>query len=186
MGHFRMKLHAVETALVVEHAGDGGRGVLAHHPEAGWQLIDLVTVAHPDVEPALPVRIATVLDVGEQLRMPVGAHFGIAVLVMAGIDHLAAQLGGHGLHAIADAEHRHAQLEHRLGGARRLLFRHRGRTAGEDDPLGGEGTDEFPRHVIGMQFAVDVGLAHAPGDQLSVLGAEIEDQDLVVHVLSEA
>jgi len=32
-----------------------------------------------------------------------------------------------------------------------------------------------------MQFAVHAGLAHAAGDQLGVLGTEIEDEDFLVH-----
>jgi hypothetical protein len=33
-----------------------------------------------------------------------------------------------------------------------------------------------------MDFGIDMGLAHAPGDELRDLGAEIEDEDfLVLH-----
>ena len=34
-----------------------------------------------------------------------------------------------------------------------------------------------------MDFAVDAGLAHAARDQLGVLGAEVEDEDFLVHVV---
>ena len=34
-------------------------------------------------------------------------------------------------------------------------------------------------HVPGMDLAIDAGLAHAPRDQLGVLGTEIQDQDAV-------
>ena len=54
---------------------------------------------------------------------------------MLGSD-LAAQLLRHGLHAVADAEHRHAELEHRLRRARRLLVGDGLGAAGEDDALG--------------------------------------------------
>ena len=41
-------------------------------------------------------------------------HLGVAELALGGRRHAAAELLRHGLHAVADAEHRHAELEHRL------------------------------------------------------------------------
>ena len=32
-----------------------------------------------------------------------------------------------------------------------------------------------------MQFAVDIGLTHAAGDELGVLGAEIENEYFLMH-----
>jgi hypothetical protein len=32
-----------------------------------------------------------------------------------------------------------------------------------------------------MQFAIHVGLAYTAGDELSVLGTEVEDEDFGVH-----
>jgi hypothetical protein len=39
----------------------------------------------------------------------------------------------------------------------------------------------FIGHVTGMHFAKDMRFAHAPGNQLGDLRAEIEDQDFLVH-----
>jgi hypothetical protein len=47
--------------------------------------------------------------------MAAGFDFGKTELALGGAFHLAAQLLRHGLHAVADAEHRHAQLENRCG-----------------------------------------------------------------------
>ncbi len=58
----------------------------------------------------------------EQRGMAAGAHFGIAEFAHLAVFHLAAQLRRHGLHAVADAQHRHAQLEHGLRRARRVAF----------------------------------------------------------------
>ena len=48
-------------------------------------------------------------------------------------------------------------------------------------PLGREAADEVVGHVEGVDFAVHLLLAHAAGDELGDLGAEIEDQDFLVH-----
>ena len=40
-------------------------------------------------------------------------------------------------------------------------------------------------HVVGMQFAIHAGFAHAACNQLGVLGTEIENEDFLVHVFSD-
>ena len=37
-------------------------------------------------------------------------------------------------------------------------------------------------HVVRMQFAVDAGFPHAPGNELGVLGTEVEDENFFVHM----
>ena len=52
-----------------------------------------------------------------------------------------------------------------------------GGAAAENDSLGPEGED-FPHgDGVGNDLGIDVGFADPPGDDLGVLGAEIEDQD---------
>ena len=111
--------------------------------------------------------------------MAARAHLGVAELAhLAGLD-LAAQLRGHGLHAVADAQDRHAELEHDLRRARRLLLGDRGVAAREDHAARIERAHELSVNVVGMQLAVHAGFAHPPRDELGDLGAEIEDEDLV-------
>ena len=77
-----------------------------------------------------------------------------------------------------------ATLEYRLRRARAFGLVHRLRPAGEDDAARIEGADRLVAHVERVQFTVHADLAHAAGDQLGVLGTEIEDQDSVgVNVL---
>ena len=92
----------------------------------------------------------------------------------------ATQLRGHGLHAVADAQDRQAAVEHLLRRARRAVQRGRFRAARQDDALGAERGDLGRVVVPGPDFAVHPDLADAAGDQLRVLRAEVEDQDLVV------
>jgi hypothetical protein len=71
----------------------------------------------------------------QQLGVAARAHRGKAEFALVAAFDLAAQLVRHGLHAVADAQHRHAELEHRL---RRLVGRvlvDAGVAAGEDHAL---------------------------------------------------
>src|SRR5882672_696208 len=91
----------------------------------------------------------------------------------------AAELLRHRLHAVTDAEYRHAKIEYRLRGARRICVGDGFGTAGEDDPARLEGADVRVGDVPGADLAVDADLAHAPRNQLCVLRAEVENEDPV-------
>jgi hypothetical protein len=117
----------------------------------------------------------------EQRGVAARAHLGIAELaVAAGLD-LAALLHRHREHAVADAEHRHAGIPHRLRRAQLVLLVGAGVAAAEDDGLGRKFADEGIGYIVGMDLAIDMRLAHAARDQLRDLRAEVQDQDLVVH-----
>jgi hypothetical protein len=107
------------------------------------------------------------------------AHFRVAELAHLPALHGAAQLRGHGLHAVADAQHGNPQLEDGPGGARGLLLGD-GRVApGEHHAAGIERAHEIVAHVVRVQLAVHPRLANAPRDELRDLGPEVEDEDLV-------
>ena len=95
-------------------AAIGQLGVLARM-EAGRHLGDLVAVAHPHVEAEHAVVVHVVLDAVQQARLADHVDAGVAELAQVGALHLAAHLLGHGLHAVADAEQRHLQVEHACG-----------------------------------------------------------------------
>ena len=120
-----------------------------------------------------------VFDAGQQLALADHVDTGITEFTQVGTFHLAAKLLGHGLHAVADAQYRHIQVEHRLRCARAIGFVHRLRTTGEDDAARSEGADIFVAHVPGVQFAIDTDLAHTARDQLGVLGTEVQNEDAV-------
>ncbi|MNE20302.1 hypothetical protein D3C80_1134140 [compost metagenome] len=147
--------------------------------EAFRQVGDLVAVAHPHVQRQHAVVVHVVFDAVEQTALADQIDAGVAELAQVGTLHLAAQLLGHGLHAVADAEQRHAQLEHRLRRARAVFFVHRLGTAGEDDAAGVELADGVVAQVERVDLGVHADLAHATGDQLGVLGTEVQDQDPV-------
>jgi len=93
---------------------------------------------------------------------------------------LAAQLRGHGLHAVANAEHGHAHVEHFLGRFRTFDVVNRFGSAGENHGLRREALDLLRIDVARIDLGVHAEFTHAASDQLGVLGAEIEDQNAIV------
>ena len=176
-----VELHAVVAACFVGHAGDGTARRARHQLEAGRQRGNLVAVAHPDLQHAVALDGAEVLDAFEQLRVAMRAHLGVAELAVVGGLDPAALLHRHREHAVADAQNRHPQVPHRLRRAQLVLLVGRGVAARQDDAFRRERADERVAHIVRVDLAEHVRLAHATRDQLRDLGAEVEDQDLVVH-----
>ncbi len=171
-----MELHAVEAArLVADHRI--GRAVRRRQRlEARRDGGDLVAMAHPH---RLVAR--RVAETGQQRRGLLDMDVGAAELArMAGLD-LAAELRAHRHLAVADAEHRHAELEHRLRRARRVAFGDAGGAAGEDDGLRRRRLQRGLGLLEGDDLAIDAGLAHAPRDELGHLRAEIDDEEGSCH-----
>ncbi len=102
---------------------------------------------------------------------------GGAVLALGRLLDAAAEEVTCELHAVADAEDRHAQLEDAGVDLWAALAEDAGRTAGEHDGLRLHVADLVQGEGAGMDLAVDVALADAARDELRVLGAEVEDED---------
>jgi len=179
MGDFGVKLHAVETARIVGHARNRCRVGAGHQRKALGQIDDTITVAHPDIQQAVAFLAGVVFDIGQQARVAAGPHLRVAIFVVVGILHPAAQLRRHGLHTVADTQHRYAQFEHQGGSDRRAAAGDTFRTAGEDHAVRVKHPHVVVAHIPGMDFAVDADLSHPAGDQLGVLRTEVQDQDSV-------
>ena len=168
---FRVELHAEEAPLRVRHGGDrrigAGRGDL----EARRQRGHLVAVAHPHVEGASQPL--------EQRAVAPHLQFRVAELAVRRTFHGAAELHGHRLHPVADAEHRRAAREHRVVDARRGGGGDRLRAAGENNAARREGTERVLVDVEGADLAVDAVFAHPAGDELGGLGTEVQHQNAV-------
>ena len=115
--------------------------------------------------------------------MVAGAHFSVAEFALRAAFDLAAELLGHRLHAVADAENGNARLKDGLARLVVAFLIGAHVRAREDDALRGELADEVRRNIVRMNFAVDVGFAHAAGDELGHLAAEVENQNAVVRGL---
>ena len=120
-----------------------------------------------------------VAESGEQRVGLDDLDFGMAELALVRGFGGAAKLRRHRLHAVADPEQRQPAVEHLARRGRGARQRGRFGPAGQDDALRAEGRDLRRVVIPGPDFAVHADLAHAAGDQLRVLRAEVEDQDLV-------
>jgi hypothetical protein len=177
---FRMELQRVKTSRLIRHTGDRRARVAGNDAKTLRQFRNLVAVTHPHIDQAVTLRIAAILNVAEQSGMALRADLGITELAHQTILDRAAQLRRHGLHAVANAQHRHTEFEHDLRCARCLVFINRIGSAGQNDAAGCESANIGFRHVPRMQLAVHMRFTHATRDQLGILRTEIEDEDFFV------
>jgi hypothetical protein len=178
---FGVELHAVEAALFIRHRGDRAARRVAHQLEAGRHVQHLVAVAHPHLEHAVALVGDEVGDAVQQGRVAARAHLGVTEFAQQAVLDLAAELGRHRLHAVANAQHGHSEFEHGLRRARGVAFE-RGAVAARQDHAGGTVVaHELVGHVVGKHFGEHTGVAHAARDELGDLGAEIENEDFRVH-----
>ncbi len=175
--HLGVELHAVQPALDILERGHGHRRCLRRDPEALGSLGDRVEMTHPH----LLMRGL----VGEQHAVAHDVEHRLAVLTLAGVRHLAAELQSQQLRAVTDAEHRDAGVVHRRVDDGRALDVHRLGSTAEDHTGGLLGRDLFRRDRVRHDLAVDVRLAYPTGDQLCVLRAEVDDEDGVELMLGQ-
>ena len=171
MDDLGMELDAVDPALDRLERRDRRGGRRREGREAGWGLEDRVPVRHPaGLLRGQAVEKPPVLGDGE-LRAPELADLGAL--------DAAAQRQREQLHPVADAQHRDPQLEQLPLQARGALGVHRRRAAGQDQALGPPPRDLLDEDMVGQQLAEHPALADAPRDELGVLAAIVEDDDLV-------
>src|SRR5581483_8351446 len=138
----------------------------------GWRRQHLVPMAHPAGQ--LRSRLADAL---KQRHRVEDGQLRVAVLAPVRQAHFAAKLKGHELLSIADAQHRHALRIERGVGVGSALLIDAGRPARQDEAARLAGHQCLDRRIERHDLAVDVALAHAPGDQLGVLRAKIQNED---------
>ena len=131
VGDFGVELHAVERPGLVPRGGVGAGGRGRQRDEIGGQVVDLVAVAHPDGGVLRAGRGRADRSAGDVQLRP-------AELARLGRLHLAAEDLRAELHAVADAEDGHAQVEDLRVALGRARLVNAARPAGEDDALGVE------------------------------------------------
>ena len=175
MDHLGVELKSVDAAGGASHGGDRTGAGLGDGGKFRWHGADLVAMAHPDV---ILGRHAGKQGLFVQHGDPGAAVFPGG----AGLDFTAQHAGGH-LHAVTDAEDGDAQIINRGISQRGARLKHAGRATGQDDPgrlaarqfgCGGVIPDDFRIHLL---------FADPAGNQLGVLGSDIEDGNpiLMVH-----
>ena len=152
-------------------AATGEAPLAASTSKPGGALRDAVPVAHP--------ALLLGLHALEEEPWVGHAERGLAELGGAGAGDGAAQLPRQVLHAVADAEDGDAELEELWVDPRRIVDVDAHGTAGEDDAPGAPGDDVGDRRVVRDQLRVDVQLAHAAGDELPILRAEVQHEHRV-------
>ena len=126
--HLGVELHAVEATLQMGNRGFRGVGGVRQANKSLGQGLHRVAMAHP--------HRGSTGDVGEQIGGIIHLQRCLAVFgLAAGGFHHTPQLLHHQLHAVADPQHRDAQLPDRRITEGRVLGVHRTGTAAEDDPL---------------------------------------------------
>ena len=131
---FRVKLHGIKTAGLIGHTCNRASRRGRHDLKAFRQLSDFVTVAHPDLEHAKAFRCGKVFNALKQFGMTVRTNLCVTKFAGESGFYLAPQLCGHGLHTIANAQHRQAQLKHRVWRAV-VYFVHTGVASRQNDAL---------------------------------------------------
>src|SRR5215472_4080511 len=176
MHNLGMEQDAVKPAGVVGDRRIRRGFARGHRAETGRQRIDTVAVAHPYL-----LASAFWPQTVEEPALGRDVDKGAAEFLVLAQRDLAAQLRAHRLHAVANAEHRHPEPKDDLGRARRGGFGQRGRPARQYDCTRRKIADALLGDRERMDLAVNAVLAHAAGDQLRDLAAEIEDQNLIHH-----
>src|SRR5262249_28816167 len=95
---------------------------------------------------------------------------------VAGLD-LAAELLGHELFAVTDAENRQAQVEQTRVALRRILVVDALRAARQNYCAGGDGFDCVDRNGARMDLAIDLRFTNSARDELRVLSAVVENEN---------
>ena len=171
--HFGVELQAVQPPRLIGHGGDGRVGAewaRARKPGGSARCRSPWLIHTSSGEPS-PANSGESRDQHGDL--------GRAVLARLGRGHLAAQVMAEQLHAVADAQDRHA--------ARQQTGRVRVGRAGVIDAVGAAREDDALRaaarptssagRIPGQHLAIDVALAHAARDELAILRAIVHDDD---------
>ncbi len=179
MRDFRMKLQAVKMPRFIRHGGERRIVAGGDDLESRRQRRHAIAMTHPHIQQAPALRVAIVLEAIEQRRGIRRPDLRRAEFPVRGSFDLTAELRGHGLHAIANSQHRHAQRIHFARRFESLGVVNRFRSARQYDGFGCEGLDLADRRIAGIDLGVHADFADAAGDQLRVLSTKIENQNPV-------
>ena len=165
-----MELHAVDApGVVLEHGHRRVGGRRGGDEAGGGSVMASKWLIH--------TSWTSGASSGNSSDGPVRVQLGPAVLAAQAAPDRAAELLGDQLGAVADAEDRHAELVDRRVERRRAVDVDALRAAGQDQRRRPPRGDLGGRDAVGHDLGVHVQLADPPGDQLGVLGAEVDDED---------
>src|SRR5216684_2840423 len=151
---------------------DGSDGVLraAHGSKAGRQPDDVVAVTVPDAQ-----RVGKLREELGFVSGTIDIQHRAAVFTARRRLHFPAQVVGEPLHTVADSQHRDAERKNGRVAFGSLRVVDGTGSAGEHNARGFELADFVERGGARENGREDLLLANAPGDELRVLAAEIEN-----------
>lgn len=172
-----MILEAIKPPRLILNGGEGTLPAPRYHLEPLRQPGGLVAVAHPN-----GLRISALL-VAENPRTPIDLDLHPPVLLLLPNPNLAAELLNDELEAVADAKDEDAvglrPLDEAVGEGRGARCVDGVGPAGEDDDAGTVVGDGGERAGAGDAEGEDGEGADSARDEVSVLGAVVEDEDAV-------
>jgi len=174
VSHLGVELNTPDRLSLVGDGSKGRVGGVSNNLVASGEVSKLVTVRHPNL------KVVNALE--QRVTGDLNVDGGMAVLaVLTGMDVLLAVDPSKLLHTVADTQDGDAKLEDVEVNVRSVLVVDRVRTARENDTLGlpGELGDLLSAR---QHLGVDVELTQAAGDQMTVLGTEIENQNGIENV----
>ena len=166
---FGMKLQAVEFSLRIFHGGEGRAAGVGSDTKTSRQRSYLVTMTVPNVN-LMPQTI-------EKLRAVSYIKDGGAVLTTSSVTDLATEMMGHLHQAIANSENRNSEIKNLWIDLRCAVFINAGWSAGKDNAVWWLASDVLSRRVEMDDLRVNLEFANTAADYLSVLRAEIEDEN---------
>ena len=166
---------------------DGGhRGVLGKRQagESRRQFLHPVAVAHPDLHRRRELVEQRRASAGQSppRRRAVLVQRRVAELLLQPPRHCTAQLVHQRLHPVADTQDGQLALKHPVGNPGGVVLVNAGRPPRQDDPLRVDPLHLLPRVGGVGDFRVDLQLPHPAGDQVAVLGAEVDDSNTLVDL----
>ena len=169
MHHFRMELNAVNRFFLILNAGKFGVVRGSKSSESFGNLHHFVAVRHPDLRGSG--------NAFKQRAFRNGFDFRLAVFTGFAARHIAAERKHGQLHSVADAENRQTQVENLRITFRRAVLIDTGGTAAENDARRGFFADFFRRCPERNDPAVHVAFPNPARNQLTVLRAEVKNQN---------
>ena len=176
----RMEHSTVIAALVIGDDGERCAAAAANNSKARRQLDHPIAMAHPNLF-LVAGHPGIFAGPGKQLTSLGDIDLGAAKLALLGAFDPPAQLGAHGLLAIADTKNRQSRIEHDIRRPGGVALQHRGWSAGQNNPLGGKRLNPLWIDVKRQNFAINATFPHPARDQLGNLTTKVKDQDAVSH-----
>ena len=163
-----MELDTSKTPVGAADRGEGGIVAVGDRAQSLGEFLHTVAVTHPYQ------MLAAGQPLEQAVRFVDSEHRG-AVLAPRGSSVARAQVLRDHEHAVANSQHRAAQVEHLRTDIGRVGPIQAGGAARQNNAFGVERANLLEREIIGMDLAVDPRLANAARDELSVLTAKVKN-----------